>query len=271
MKNSLWEKEEFGDIVTRAIIGLYDDKNITDIKKQHPLSRASKKDIEWARSIGCYIAPDDRIVNAAVLDIVNDGLPDFASFTEPEENHATEECLRDYISMYFAKKIKKLPGNMKTFGHKAYYELLAWLPQAAGGAYLHKQHFGISGNGVAHMAQAGDMIDTGAEHRFKCSAIIQCTIQFWQDRRHLWNVQAMEHEAKCTFGVYEEQIKSLLYSRNAPLTGTGRLRPILHWVKEHKKRINAGIDVDIKKHLRGVDEFTMGGVSFKITRPLKWN
>jgi len=270
MGNALWEKEEFEDIIARALIGLYDDKNITDIKRQHPLSRVSQKEIEWARNIGCYIVPHDRLIDIEQLDFVSDGLPPFAAFTEQKERQASDDDLRDYITLYFARRLKRLPGSLKTFGHKAYYEIIVWAPQATrGGSYLHKYQVGVSASGKAYAALSGDMIDFGLKHRDTIAATTQSTLQFWQDRRYLWNVQAIEHDAKCTFGVYEEQIKSLLYARESPLTGTGRRRPILHWVKSHRKRIKSGVDVDIEKYLRGITEFVMDGTLFKITRPIK--
>lgn len=99
------------------------------------------------------------------------------------------------------------------------------------------------------------------------------------DRRYLWNVASIEpcqlgrvhSELTLNFGIDAEYVKSLCYARSLPLTPTGRRRPILHWVKAHKRRMAAGIDVDVHKHLRGVDAFEMGGLGFRITEPTKGN
>lgn len=97
------------------------------------------------------------------------------------------------------------------------------------------------------------------------------------DRKYLWMVQAAEEinkyhtEAKIIFGVEEEMIKSLLYARSLPLTPKGRKRPILHWVRAHKRRIEMGTDVDVRKHLRGIEKFEMGGIDFSIMQPTKEN
>ena len=101
------------------------------------------------------------------------------------------------------------------------------------------------------------------------TVVANSTLQFYQDRRFLWNVVAKENNSKATFGVYEEQIKSLFYSRELPLTETGRKRPILHWVASHQRRMKNGIDIDIEKHLRGCNEFIYQGTKFTITNPLK--
>lgn len=94
-------------------------------------------------------------------------------------------------------------------------------------------------------------------------------IQSYQDRRFLWNVTANEGIAKVTFGVYQEQIQSLFYAREMPMSETGRKRPILHWVAAHQRRIKKGIEIDIEKHLRGINEFVYNGTKFTITQPLK--
>jgi hypothetical protein len=96
-----------------------------------------------------------------------------------------------------------------------------------------------------------------------------CVLGLGSDKKHLWNVTANEGFAKATFGVYPEQIKSLFYSRELPMTETGRKRPILHWVRSHRRRIKEGIEVDIEKHLKGINEFVYNGTKFIITRPLK--
>lgn len=94
------------------------------------------------------------------------------------------------------------------------------------------------------------------------------------DKRFIWNVEAFEtikesRDAKVIFGIDEPWIKSLFYARSLPITQSGRKRPILHWVEAHQRRIKAGIDVDVTKHLRGIEEFEMGGLPFRITQPIK--
>lgn len=95
------------------------------------------------------------------------------------------------------------------------------------------------------------------------------------DRRFLWLVDTSEPlmhinwKAKLQFGVEPEMVKSLFYSRSIPLTATGRLKPILHWVEAHRRRIKSGIEIDINKYLRGTESFEMGGLNFDITSPTK--
>lgn len=99
-------------------------------------------------------------------------------------------------------------------------------------------------------------------------------INLYCDRRHLWQVRTAENvldvrPTPLSIGVSEEHIKSLFYARSLPLTESGRKRPILHWVRAHQRRMREGTDIDIERHLRGVDKFEMGGFSWAITNPIK--
>jgi hypothetical protein len=67
----------------------------------------------------------------------------------------------------------------------------------------------------------------------------------------------------------EPLVKSLFFARELPITDTGRKRPILHWVRAHKRRIAERIEIDIEKYMRGTATMIMQGVEFEITKPQK--
>lgn len=108
-----------------------------------------------------------------------------------------------------------------------------------------------------------------------CLAIqVAAALQTVSDLKTLWNVETAETvlssvKTPMKLGVDGEIVKSLFYARQAPITGMGRKRPILHWVSSHQRRIREGIDIDIREHLRGITEFEMDGFSFRITSPMK--
>jgi hypothetical protein len=100
------------------------------------------------------------------------------------------------------------------------------------------------------------------------------TVNVLNDARLLWNVEVSEPirsnmSAKLRFGVDSEWVKSLFFARETPLTVTGRKKPILHWVKQHKRRIKERKKIDIPKHLRGITEVKLGELTFNITQPIK--
>ena len=252
----------------KAFIGLYEDRNI--IKGRFPEMMPTRRDIDEVRRFGCYFPPSDRLVTTGGLDPENDGFPAFAAFAYiNNRTKPVEEDIRDYIDLMWVKRLKRLPGGFKTVGHKAYYQLLIWCPQIEGGSFISKEFLGFDNKGNPHLATHGNVLayERAAIECFQLRA--STTIQFYQDRRYLWNVAAQEGAAKAQFGVYEEQVKSLFYARQLPMTDTGRKRPILHWVRAHRRRLKAGTDISIEKFLRGVTKFEMNGTVFEITRPTK--
>lgn len=104
-------------------------------------------------------------------------------------------------------------------------------------------------------------------HRYGSAALSMIA-----DSKYVWNVECWDGHtdlAKVIFGIEMEEVKSLMFARDLPMTATGRKRPILHWVKAHQRRIDEGIEVDVRKHMRGITEFKMGDLQFKITSPIK--
>lgn len=115
---------------------------------------------------------------------------------------------------------------------------------------------------------------TNGATNFQYATTLAYVIGMHNDRRFFWDVQATEEfwdgmPAKAHFSIDKEYVKSLFYARSIPTTEKGRLRPILHWVRSHKRRMKEGIDIDIDKHLRGIDEFGMHGLNFQINAPRK--
>jgi hypothetical protein len=93
------------------------------------------------------------------------------------------------------------------------------------------------------------------------------------DSKYLWSATVDEkvigeHKTRLKLGFDREQIKSLFYARSLPLTETGRKRPILHLVRAHNRRIEKGIDIDVDRHIRGVDSVSIDSMVFKIRPPI---
>lgn len=305
MENEYWEKEEFEDLVARSLIGLYENK----IKKHRGSAKHKRFNIEklkYLRKIGCYFSSHDRIVcvdrmdnefgtlkEIQTIDMINDGRPDYAVLSSTPnimDNTDDDSMEKDsYLINYFLHRIKNLPKGVKCDADGRKYEIIqTWNRNN----YIegHCSHVVITSKGEIYPTYwfrpnydpitgkcpiekvCADTCSTEDEKK-RCQSpetgTASMIIQFWQDRRFLWNVTASENIAKSTFSVYPEQIKSLFYAREMPMTETGRKRPILHWVAAHHRRLKNGIDVDIEKHLRGINEFVYQGTKFIITRPIK--
>lgn len=304
IKNEYWDKEEFEDSVASGLINLFE----TNIKKHHkinPQFAFTDKMLERIRKIGCYFPPSDRVVLAEYvpgtntlsenqkLDVINDGFPDRAVFCKliKPEDRKYENDMREgaFLETSYIERIDKLPRPITANRQGKPFRLITvWLRNKfleGHSAYFTVDDLGNTG-GVFYKRSDYDPIrkicrselvnartcqskeeSASAQDTHVISAAF--THQYWADRRFLWNVTAQEGIARATFGVYPEQIKSLFYSRELPMTETGRKRPILHWVASHHRRMKSGIDIDIEKHLRGINEFVFQGTKYIITRPIK--
>lgn len=278
--SSYWGKDEFEDLVARAMIACYEQKLVLPEAVYEPGYRMvpmpgvqpKPTDMNIIRKYGPYFSPGDRVYVEGCYWWDLDGLPQYAvSAMVDNKQYKKQRCedligLGSYLDIYLVEKINKFPIGVLMPPLQRYIAKYRMAMMYAMDNHIEgiNTYFGIKNNGDVISQITDDhsgMFDNGV----MCAAVLHAHA----DRRHLWNVMATESEAKAQFGVYEEQIKSLFYARSLPLTTTGRKRPILHWVNAHRRRMNAGIDIDIRKHLRGIEEFEMKGTNFCITRPVK--
>lgn len=296
IKNEYWGKSNFEDLVARGLISMYENK-FSKGKKMLKPDRLTPNLVKRMKNLGCYFPPEDRVVIAdgkekiQYFDIQNDGLPSRAIYCEEVDdlqdgdyNNLRNNC---YLEIKYVERLPKLPGMYKSHYKGIPFRLTTFWMRPNNINEGFSQYVLIDKEGYIYPTytiqirrhpitnipqkiiydsscweREGDAAD-------KTTLSTAATIQLYQDRRFLWNVTANEGIAKATFGVYPEQIKSLFYSREIPLTETGRKRPILHWVNCHTRRLKNGHQIDIEKYLRGANEFVYHGTKFIITRPIK--
>jgi hypothetical protein len=228
---------------------------------------------------GLWLPCVPRVALAGVLDIRNDGLPDYGAI--PLERDGGGESRFDFI---VAQKLAKLPPGWRAVpGAQALiHAAVAYGAPATradrrtlGAEVLNWQGWYLSLHGdrlvPARSQRPPNGGPVGLLARYSSAAL-----QVVSDFRHLWTVETEESpiggkmpKTPLRLGVNGDIIKSLFYAREAPRTESGRRRPILHWVRQHQRRIADGVDVDVRKHMRGVTEFEMDGFPFRITSPLK--
>jgi hypothetical protein len=281
-----WTKEEFEDRLTRAMIAVYDYHWNFEFPENElrPAHRLLPQEWSYIKQKGLYFLPGDRYMDPNGLDLCNDGMPDYALLTIPvditKEKAESENVIHDYLRVGVVRKIKKIPPpyTLTAFGI-AKYMIYFISCKVEGGCVFAKRPVIISQegkiipcdeiawNGVKLVRESLEKVEPD---EFKVITMGGSLIfSGWADRRYLWNVAATDGNQKAMFGVYPSQIKSLFYCRKEPLSNTGRLRPILHWVRSHRRRLKKGIDIDIEKHLRGTNKFVMDGYEFNIERPIK--
>jgi len=287
-----WETDEFEDKVARGLIAMYESK-LKVRKRSVPACRLSEDLLMRVKRLGCYFPSNDRIIMEEVspidgrsakiqsIDPINDGRPDFAILTTTQGNKDSE---LSYLQTTYLEKINSLPKPFKSdvkgriyriafldFTNNAIEGMVDYVViDSKGSLYPVHRYVRTTDRTTGRDLHIKD-IPNGSGETCEDNVTIWATaaIQFYQDRRFLWNVLAKEGIAKATFAVHEEQIKSLFYSRELPMTETGRKRPILHWVNAHQRRMKSGIDFDVEKHLRGSNEFVYNGTKFEIINPLK--
>lgn len=278
-ENGYWDSEGFEETLSLAIEGMHNQVPTKFSrmlrKKQHGVS---KGEIEWMRNVGPYFPPGDRIASEFV-DIKNDGIPKTSSVALCFYIGDDEEYVLGEFSVAFLRRMKPgfLPADAIRRRPGPVYALYRWFSGEKGKVdgwfsfknfvTLHKENFYpvICSQWNNDEKLERKVVPDDSDD----AAMAAATWSFWQDRRYLWNVVAVDDIMKVRFGVHAEQIKSLFFARQAPKTDTGRKRPILHWVKSHTRRIREGVEIDIEKHLRGTPEFIMDGTKFIISRPVR--
>lgn len=288
MKNEYWENEEFEDLVSAGLISMYETEQHKDNKKYPKCAIVTDKELAKIKSIGCYFYASDRQVWGDSYDISVDGIPKNASLSmKITNNEMMADWLRtEYCRTIFISKLNELPPMVisKNKGNRNIteipYSLTILSATASERLHLQKTFVTLDQNGFVHGCfarsnQTGLLYPLCAksssynEQVSSDEAWTYATLGAEGDKKYLWNVTAKEDKAKATFTVYPEEIKSLFYSRELPMTVTGRKRPMLHWVASHRRRMKEGIEIDIEKHLRGITEFEYNGTLFEITRPIK--
>ena len=286
MSEEHWTKEEFEDTITRAMFSVYDYEWNYDFPESelNPTVRFSPQDWAFVRKRGLYFMARDRMIDPNGIDLINDGLPPYAVLSlvidMTAEEAAAKNVVQDYLRIISLKRIEKVPPPFLLPGYgvaKYMAYTVGVLPK--GGCYYLKRPFVVGSDGAIHpcnhmrwngfkdVRERLEKVDPDEFNTIK--ALGSCCISGWQDRRFVWNVEATDGRQRALFGVYPAEVKSLFYSRKEPVTATGRLRPILHWVRSHRRRLKRGIDINIDDHLRGSNSFVMDGYEFKISRPEK--
>ncbi len=293
--NPYWETQEFEDLVARGLIGLYETKLKKD-KKGPKCARFNEELFAKMRKRGCYFPARDRVVsvnfndigdlasNIQEIDMKNDGLPAYALWSSDPTGSSSNKS--DYLWTFYMEKIPFLPSSFQKPRHGVIYRCMQVFfgEKVEGcGTFVVIDNDGfvetcfmpinyndkITGKPM-YLEHRPIMTDAKNSQAMDYYAVYASMgIQIFQDKKHLWNVCAKEGIAKATFSVYPEQIKSLFYSRDLPMTESGRKRPILHWVTAHQRRMKEGIDINIDKYLRGTNEFVFNNTKYEIINPLK--
>jgi hypothetical protein len=271
--------EHLSDLAYRAFLTL--------MAKQYMSGQAGcleplDRDLAYLLIEGVYAPCVRRITYTRHVDQHVDGLPDHAAVFN------ISDCDKNDCTIEQVRRVDRFPPKVAAVVPGIKYKHVCWHRDLT--ACRRERRYNTNCNDVLSgydgycTVAANDRVHHAVIHRPYGAHSVRANalhtvwpvlvLNAWADRRYLWQVRTSDHVMKftatpLTLGVGEEHVKSLFYARTLPVTETGRKRPILHWVQAHARRLREGIEVDVRKHLRGITEFEMDGLKFEIISPDK--
>jgi len=90
---------------------------------------------------------------------------------------------------------------------------------------------------------------------------------WWSERDARWNVVVKKNGDRVTFGVDNSQTPYYFKDRDKSIkTATGQTKKIVHYVKEHERKVNDKTTV-VKEHIRGLQEFNWASYNCQVVSP----
>lgn len=280
-----WADDDFEDTVASALIACFETK----VKKNFgaaPADRLTEDRVAVLRAEGPYIASNSRLVYAPGddgnwnFDMVNDRLPVKGLHAFRPSGLVAKTVPNSYLCAHYIRQVHALGKYWHRRSGGALYEMLT-MDAESDGIHGERRFFTVTKQGeVVACTQKIASIRGGATHGEKVKTLSHdetwlretgawaaVALQMLADRRYCWTITAQENVARAHLGCMMEEVKSLLYARNLPMTETGRKRPILHLVESHKRRMRSGVDVEVTAFLRGQQAVEIGGTVFKVNPP----
>ena len=281
-----WKNEDFEDNVAAAIIACYESR-IKKNKGAPPSDRLNDERLKLFRAVGPYIPSASRFVVKSELkngffDTQNDQFPERGCLSFPIKSRvaAWDEYDGYFYNCYFSK-VPVLGKYWNRQGPGQIYMMLILVMTNDGRVDGERRFFTVDKkNGLMACVQRMNnvrgympgvkqkMIQTDQQIVDDTTVNASYAMQYAADRKFSWVITATDGREKASLGCMREEVKSLLYARDLPMSETGRKRPILHLVAAHKRRIKNGTDVDVSQFLRGQQEVEIKGTKFIVRPPL---
>ncbi len=280
-----WGEEDFEDTVAATLISCFESK-LKKNKGVPPSDRLKDKHLRLFRSVGPYVPSSSRIIVASgerngFFDLENDQLPfsGCLALKSPHERQLQKDEYDGYIFNILIKQVKALGKYWHRRSVGKLYVMFILSMGIEGRVSGERRYFTVGKDGVnsceARMSSVRGYVPGVVIEQLKTEQHIlgettrsasHC-MQYLADRRFCWVITAKEKMAKAHLGCMYEEIKSLLYARDLPITTTGRKRPVLHLVAAHKRRMKNGTDIDVTSFLRGSQVVTIGNTEFTVHPP----
>jgi hypothetical protein len=112
-----------------------------------------------------------------------------------------------------------------------------------------------------------DAMRTVEENKHIAKNLFVAMHDWWSERDARWNVVVKKNGDRVTFGVDNSQTPYYFKDRDKSIkTATGQTKKIVHYVKEHDRKVNDKTTV-VKEHIRGLQEFNWASYHCRVVSP----
>lgn len=197
-----------------------------------------------------------------------------------------EASNQDYLSpdFCFGMKVKKVPWNVTRLTGTVYLYGMAWrdgkkhvwqgfwlsvLPDGSIKVADELKNKYVKVKDGYFTQRAWEKSSWSTTHKDREMVVRHCfceTLTRYQTRNDNWNIGVSNGKKRITFLIPDNEAKSYFKDRVKTKTGTGKTKPIIHFVQAHTQR-HRDKTVDIPEHIRGVREFDWENYHCTITAP----
>lgn len=270
-----WNSDKFEDMVLQGLVGLYETKLNADCRHVPKHMRMNDLDFLTVRKKGLYF-PAFEPISGDYVDLDAGSVPNsfFWSYFPQDEpdfcpNKDYSAPMKPMFHHFSIKQMGELPSKVKTAKKGKLFQVVRWNPMLYGEIVAAKTYAVLDKFGWVHVCEhltnnGWEPIDTKNDASLHTASVLANCIDVFQQKDKNWKIKATDGHVSARFGCTQNEVKSLLYARTAPMTESGRKRPILHIVQSHKRRIKEGHDVDISPYYRGVFDLEINGFKFTV-------
>lgn len=261
MSEKSWTSEEFEDAVARVYISLnerdyfsyrHKEKNV---RREMRLLHSDEAEVWRTLKFGVYVP-----TASAEVDSYGSAGP-YLGYVYAGAPFPESDVLAAIGRVEPVKKFGRLM-RPKTFGRHAV--LMAVYFPAGEGQPISASVPGTLAGGKFHRWDEKGIKDWMGHIKYDTVRAFESS---QNSANSCWRIRHMNERAPIDIGCSREEVKSLLYARTAPMTESGRKRPILHLVQSHRRRMKSGTDVDVSDFIRGSREVSLGGDTFQVIAP----
>lgn len=235
--------------------------------RRNPISGGEERYFDPAEELGMANMP----VNSAYTADLTDNGRLFSKdkndlLTHPGEIIGDEEevMLMKPGGMVWAgfRRIKKPPRGVSFLGRPAFwYEVHRREVNADGSGNYWKQLLPLSKTGAMIPAIYGGVALCN-EH---LAGVLYLSASIIEDsKRSHAMLAAVKDAAEIKFPVPIDDYKDVFSDRDGPMNGA-RKKAIIHWVAQHMRHSTRGNEHEVKRHTRGVQEFTIDGLRIRLS------